>query len=370
MKLLQCILAASLVATGAVAQSCGWQNGNTTCSSTAPCCSEYGTCGVSSLHCGIFCQSAFSPQIKGVSPCYGSRPNIQKKCISGRYNFDPSTWVINGDAYNGDINTADWIVDPLGLDNGNLRFGANGGFLASVTKQPSGWSSPYPAGLGVRLSSTAWVLYGAWEARLQVLAPPGLVTAFISFSEERDEIDWEITGRDTTIAQPNFFYKGVINELFGPQGILIPPGYNMANRFTTLRVEWTPDSISWIVDGEVKKVVQKSETCDSAGNCKFPNTPSKIQFALWDGSAEGAGTRDWAGGYVPWGSDAVAAVGFNSTVQYISIRCNGDPEPTGPPARPAGYSAPSLIEPPIPVAVPGVAGYDETKASRKKSAYV
>ncbi|KAI9341938.1 concanavalin A-like lectin/glucanase domain-containing protein [Obelidium mucronatum] len=369
--LLQVLLAAALLATSARSQACGWNGGNATCSNAAPCCSEYGTCGTTPLHCGVFCQSAFSPMINGVSPCYASRPNIQKKCVSGRYNFDPNTWVINADAYNGDINTADWIIDPLGLDNGNLRFGANGGFLASITKQPmGGWAPPYPAGLGVRVSSTAWLLYGAWEARLTALAPIGLVTAFISFSEERDEIDWEIVGRDPEIAEPNFFHRGNIQKIFGEKGIQLHAGYDMSKQFATLRVEWTPDTIRWFIDGKLLKTVAKSETCDANGqNCKFPNTPSKIQFALWDGSAGSQGTREWTGGYVPWGNDAIAAVGFNSTVQYITVQCDGDPVPTGPPKRPAGYGAPSLIEPPIAVAVPGLSGYSAAQNSRTKSAY-
>ncbi|ORY30519.1 concanavalin A-like lectin/glucanase [Rhizoclosmatium globosum] len=359
---------------GAASQSCGWQNKGSSCPSNIPCCSEYGTCGWSPLHCGSFCQSAFSANSSaGTSPCYGQR--FGKKCVSGRYNFDASTWVINSDAFNGDINTADWTVDPLGLDNGNLRFGANGGFLASITKTPTGWAptdpsdpNSFPQGLGVRVSSTAWVLYGTWESRFTVLPSPGLVTAFISFSEERDEIDWEVT-KDNTIGQPNFFYRGnFVAQNWPLTGLMENIGYDATNQFVTFKVDWTPDAITWYINGNAVKTYYKADTCDSNGqNCKYPSTPSRIQFALWDAGAGAPGSRNWAGGYTPWGNNA--AVGFNSTVQYISVQCQGDPVPTGPPKRAAGYGAPSLIEPPIFVAVPGLKDYNELAMTRKKSVY-
>ncbi|KAJ3201541.1 hypothetical protein HDU83_008620 [Entophlyctis luteolus] len=330
------------------------------------------------MHCGIFCQSLYSPTVNGINPCFSSTDRFGKTCISGKYTFDSNTWVINSDAFNGDPYTADWVVDPLGLDNGNMRFGANGGFMASITKTPTGWvlqdstnPNSYPAGLGIRLTSTAWIQYGAWEARLLTAQVVGAVTAFIAFAEDRDEIDWENTRSTTDTFSPNYFSLGNNGLLSGNNYKALPIGYDPAQDYVTIRVEWTTDQITWFINGEQGAVITKAETCDSSGNnCAYPNSPSRIQFALWDGGAGAAGTRTWAGGYIPWGDDATATIGFNSTVQYISIQCNGDSAPTGPPTRKSGYGAPSLMEPPISVAVPGLSGYSATLNTRKTSAYV
>ncbi|KAJ3262163.1 hypothetical protein HDU77_000449 [Chytriomyces hyalinus] len=367
-----------LVSTALIASaqsSCGYQNANSTCGPSAPCCSEFGSCGTSPLHCGGFCQSQFSAKVGGNIPCYGSK--FGKKCTSGLYNFDSKTWVINADAYNGDSATADFVIDPLGLDNGNARFGANGGILASITAQPQNWvlqdsSNPdsWPAALGVRLSSTSWMLYGRFGARFKTPGVGGIITAFISFSEERDEIDWEMTGRDSKVVDPNYFYRGVSGGVFAQgDGVKIALPFETNTQFTDFDVDWTKDSISWIVNGETKQQLLRTDTCDSAGqNCKFPSTPSKIQFALWDGGAGAPGTRSWAGGYIPW-SKTSFSTGFNATIKSISIQCDGDAAPKGPPTRPAGYGAPSLMEPVINVAVEGLTGYDAKAMTRKKSIY-
>lgn len=42
----------------------------------------------------------------------------------------------------------------------------------------------------------------------------GVVTAFITMSDIKDEIDWEFPGSATTEAQTNFFWQGVIRTLY------------------------------------------------------------------------------------------------------------------------------------------------------------
>lgn len=41
----------------------------------------------------------------------------------------------------------------------------------------------------------------------------GVVTAFITMSNIKDEIDWEFPGAKTTQGQTNFFWEGIIREL-------------------------------------------------------------------------------------------------------------------------------------------------------------
>ena len=38
----------------------------------------------------------------------------------------------------------------------------------------------------------------------------GVVTAFITMSDIKDEIDWEFPGNQTTEGQSNYFWQGVV----------------------------------------------------------------------------------------------------------------------------------------------------------------
>ncbi|KAJ3117665.1 hypothetical protein HDU96_005950 [Phlyctochytrium bullatum] len=338
-----------------------------TCPESAPCC-----CGTTPLHCGDHCQSAYSFNSKKGDPkaaCYGDR--FDYKCRSGLYNFNASTWVINSDAYNGDQETADFIAENRGLYAGNIRFGRYGGVQLALSPTPNSpsdkWelvNGSYPSALGSRLSSTTYMLYGTIKARFRTAWPGGIVTAFITYSDVKDEIDWEITGKEIGAGQSNFFYRGVVDYT---KSKIHPTGTNTSESSHEYEVRWTKDSITWVIDGEVQRTVLRKDTCDETGECKFPSTPSNVEIAIWDGGGGGAGTRDWAGGYVPW--QMTDEKGFGAIYEYMMIQCEGDPVPTGPPARKSGYSAPTLKEPAIQVAAPTVPGYDASLMSRKGSVY-
>ncbi|KAI9360428.1 concanavalin A-like lectin/glucanase domain-containing protein [Zopfochytrium polystomum] len=343
---------------------CGPPNNNNICPASAPCCSEYWVCGTDAEHCAIACQSDYSAnsKLEETASCYSQRPSIGQKCVSGLYLFDKDTWVINSDAYNGNYHTADWIADSAGLNNGNIRFGQYGGVRLAITKNKQNASAQ---GLGSRLSSTSYMLYGSFRARVKTSGIKGVVTAFISYSDQRDEIDWEITGQDNNKVQTNFFYRGVVDYT---KSSGFDAGYDTSQSYTDLQVDWTKDSITWSVNGNAVRTANRADTCDANGNCSFPSTPSRIQLAIWDGSAGSAGTRDWAGGYVPW-DQTTQDEGFSIIFQSVMIRCDGDAEPTGPPARLSGYSAPSLLEPKIDPVVMGLSGYDQAEMSRNQSVY-
>ncbi|KAJ3410759.1 hypothetical protein HDV05_003261 [Chytridiales sp. JEL 0842] len=353
--------------------NCGPSANGVKCGANDPCCSEFGICGRTPVHCSVFCQAEFSFDNSNTerASCYNSRPSRAKTCKSGYYTFDSNTWVINSDAFNGDVETADFIADPEGLNNGNIIFGQNGGVQLKLTPMPTGWTrdpktNMLPAGLGARLSTTSYMLYGRVKARFTSGGAPGVVTAFITYSDEKDEIDFEITGENNNKIQSNFFYRGVV-DYTKSESVLVPQDTSRA--FYEMEFIWTADDITWLVDGRPFRQVTRASTCDpnNPSDCKFPSTPSRIQIALWDGSAGSEGTRNWAGGFVPW--DQMPAGGFSATFQDLMVQCDGDPEPTGPPARKAGYGAPSLKEPGIDVAAPTVPGYDNAKMTRVQSVY-
>lgn len=75
------------------------------------------------------------------------------------------------------------------------------------------------------------------------------------------------------------------------------------NNYHTYEIDWTPDSITWLVDGQVGRVKKRSDTWNSTSNqWAFPQTPARVQISLWPGGLKtnGQGTIDWAGGLIDW----------------------------------------------------------------------
>jgi len=245
----------------------------------------------------------------------------------------------NADAFNGDIKTADFVVENIN----NLVKSGTTATLKLTAPNPISKSTP---GTGIRISSTSYLMYGKFTARLKAGPVGGMVTSFISMSDEKDEIDWEWTGgRDINKAQTNFFIKGAIDYT---KSIAFDTGSSTAETSHEYAIEWTESEIKWYIDGKVVRTVFAK---DNIGN--YPNTPSRIQFAVWDGGAGAEGTRNWAGGYIDWN----AAKSYNAVFEYVVIQCAGDAAPTTVPQRPAGFKAPSLTDKAIAVAIPGLPGY-------------
>ncbi|KAJ3067285.1 hypothetical protein HK102_007457 [Quaeritorhiza haematococci] len=330
----------------------------TSCPSSAPCCSEFGVCGTSPQHCGGGCQIpySFGPTSGVEAPCYAQRPAPQgNRCISGKYDFRPeTTWMQNSAAYNGDPTTADFTVDFPD----NVLFGSNGGLQLILTEPPN-VSAPQAQrnpGQGARISTTSYLPYGTLRVRLMAGEPKGMVTSFITMADDKDEIDWEWTN-DLTKAQTNVFYKGVIDYTKGVS--YDTPRGNAARNLHDYEITWTADVINFKIDGVSVRNYTRAENPNT-----FPTSPSRVQFAVWDGGAASAGTRDWAGGYIDWtGAQSFPAPGggsvrgYGATFMEVTIICPGDPEPTGPPARPSGGKAPSVSDAPINVAVASVRGF-------------
>jgi hypothetical protein len=82
---------------------------------------------------------------------------------------------------------------------------------------------------GTRLSSTRYLHFGTVTTRRMYVMPlrfflkiillsvrtgrwDGVVTASITMSNIGDEIDWEFPGAQTTQAQTNYFWQGLIRE--------------------------------------------------------------------------------------------------------------------------------------------------------------
>ncbi|KAI3605291.1 cell wall glucanase [Moniliophthora roreri] len=306
-------LLSSLLFVGVQGTQC---NATNHCPSTAPCCSEFGFCG--DEH---FCLGGCNPlNSYSLDSC---KPN--PLCQDAKYTFaDNSRILSNASFFDGNVSEYDWVVDKGSIMNTN----SSGGELALLLTQTNG---------GTRISSTRYVHYGKITASLKTGRWGGVVTAFITMSDIKDEIDWEFPGAATTEAQTNHFWQGVIPEKTA--GTTQKGLTDTFSNYHDYTIDWKPDQLDFVIDGNVVHTLKKSDTVDERGVSQYPSTPSRVQLSIWPAGIEGypKGTVEWAGGMIDWNDPDYKAAGqFYALVKSIQIQCS-DPQPPSPNSNITSY---------------------------------
>jgi len=108
---------------------------------------------------------------------------------------------------------------------------------------------------------------------------------------------------------------------------------NTFDNFHTYEINWTPDEITWSVDGQVGRTKKRSETWNATSNqWAFPQTPARVQISIWPGGAptNAPGTIQWAGGPIKWDHEDVKNFGYYfATFGEIEINCYNANSPPG-----------------------------------------
>ncbi|KAL2158139.1 hypothetical protein VTH06DRAFT_4707 [Thermothelomyces fergusii] len=274
------------------------------CPKEAPCCSQYGQCGV-----GAFCLGGCDPRMSYSLDSCVPAPVCQDKV----YKMDSLDRYKDISEYLGDPSETDWVGqgEPL-LYNGSV-----------LLTMP-------PKSVGTVLATTTYVWYGKVKARLKTSRGAGVVTAFILFSDVKDEIDYEFVGVDLQTAQTNYYFQGIPD--YSNSGNITVSG-NTYDEFHEYEIDWTPDEIRWLVDGKVGRVKKRSETWNATANqWDYPQTPSRVQISLWPGGLESnaKGTIDWAGGVIDWNSPEIQTYGYYfATFSEVSVECYKTDTPPG-----------------------------------------
>ncbi|OSC98072.1 glycoside hydrolase family 16 protein [Trametes coccinea BRFM310] len=289
-------LLASLSAVSA--QQC---NVTSTCPSSAPCCSEFGFCGTGSFCLGG-CNPLGSNSLTSCSP--------EPVCQNANHTFaDFSRILSNATYFDGNATKYDWVVNQGSIINTN----SSGGELAMILTQDNG---------GTRLSSTRYVHYGTITARIKTGRWGGVVTAFITMSDIKDEIDWEFPGNQTTQGQSNYFWQG-----FVPQKTDGMVHGNLSDTFSNYHdytIDWQQDTLTWLIDGQAVRTLKRSDVTGSDGVSRYPSTPSRIELSLWPAgiNSSAPGTVEWAGGMINWDDPDYKAAGhFYALVSSVTVQC-------------------------------------------------
>ncbi|KAF9269699.1 glycoside hydrolase family 16 protein [Marasmius fiardii PR-910] len=272
------------------------------CPKSAPCCSEFGFCGTEE-----FCLGGCNPLASNtLTSC---KPN--PVCKSSTYNFSNMTRILtNATYFDGDIDKYDWTVDK-----GSIQ--SSGGDMAMLLTETNG---------GTRLSSTRYIHYGKITATMKTSKWAGVVTAFITMSNIKDEIDWEFPGTAVTEAQTNFFWQGhVPNKTAGDTSKGLSDTFSNYHDYS---IDWQPEELNFLIDGKVVRTVKKSDTVDSRGVSTYPSSPSRVQLSIWPAGIPSMpqGTREWAGGDINWNDPDYKAAGqFYALVKSVTVECGDKP---------------------------------------------
>ncbi|EEP76918.1 conserved hypothetical protein [Uncinocarpus reesii 1704] len=270
------------------------------CPSSAPCCSQYGDCG-SGAYCLGGCDAKSSFAIDSCVPA--------PVCKSKTYRWDNLDGVVPNTKYLGDIEQGDWVSsgEPL-TSNGNL--------LLTMA----------PDTVGTLMANNHYMWYGKTTAKLKTSRGKGVVTAFILLSDVKDEIDFEFIGADLDTAQTNYYFQGITDYTNG-KNASAPSSYDT---FHTYEIDWTPESITWSINGKPVRVTKRSDTFNETSNqYAYPQSPSRVQLSLWPAGlpSNGEGTINWAGGLVDWGHEDIKNHGYYYAMfDEVSIECYDPPK--------------------------------------------
>ncbi|EME46177.1 carbohydrate-binding module family 18 protein/Glycoside hydrolase family 16 protein [Dothistroma septosporum NZE10] len=294
------ILAAAAVVATTFAQSAPTCDPDNLCPQSAPCCSQYGQCGV-----GAYCLGGCDPKSSfSLQSCMAA-----PVCKSGDFKMDSLDDVAANTVYLGDTSTGvNWVSSGKPVTyNGNSLL---------LTMAPST--------VGTLLTSTHYVWYGKISATMTSSQGQGVVTAFILMSDVKDEIDFEFVGDDVQSAQSNYYFQGITDY-----HNMVPLNTTDTRQNThTYTVDWTPDTLIWSIDGQEMRTLKKSDTWNSTDQSyHYPQTPSRVQLSLWPAglASNGEGTVSWAGGLVNWNSQYMQNGYYYAMVNDVSVECYDPP---------------------------------------------
>ncbi|KAN0131699.1 putative glycosidase crf2 [Lactarius tabidus] len=309
LSLIVASLTAAVIAQGG--QTC---NSTSLCPESAPCCSPFGFCGD-----GAFCLEGCNPLAShSLNSC---RPN--PICRSANYIFTDQTRIHpNASLFDGNTTAYDWVLNRGNISNTN----SSGGEIALMLTQSNG---------GTRISSTRYVHYGKITALMKTGRWNGVVAAFITMSNIKDEIDWEFPGANTTTGQTNFYWQGNIPAK--TEGVIESGISDTYSNYHSFSIDWQPNNLAFLLDNKVVRIVNKIDTIDADGIAHYPTTPSSIQISLWPAgiSTSSPGTIEWAGGVINWQDPDYQSTGhFYALLKSVDVQCA---DPTSPDPKDTSY---------------------------------
>lgn len=139
--------------------------------------------------------------------------------------------------------------------------------------------------------SSKYIMYGRAEADVIAAKGTSVILSLYLQSDDLDEIDiGEFFGGNGHVFQTNYFVKGNVSNYERDE--YHKSGLSCTEHYHRFGVEWTPNAITWTVNGNVLRLVEAGSPHG------FPSLPMRLIFSLWVGGDEEneEGTIEWSGG--------------------------------------------------------------------------
>lgn len=103
---------------------------------------------------------------------------------------------------------------------------------------------------------------------------------------------------------------------------------NTMDNYHTYEIDWQPDTLTWSVDGNVMRTLNRADTWNETSNrYSYPQSPARVQLSLWPAGlpSNPKGTIDWAGGVISWNSPYMTNGYYYAQFDSVSIDCYNPP---------------------------------------------
>ncbi|KAK6511327.1 hypothetical protein TWF481_000248 [Arthrobotrys musiformis] len=167
---------------------------------------------------------------------------------------------------------------------------------ARITYQDDGMHmSVRQKGDSPTLQSQFYIFWGRAEIVMKAGPGAGIVSSLVFQSDVLDEIDVEFIGNQPGNVQTNIFSKGNQDVHIYGANTGVADTVGVFHKYT---VDWTPEQITWSIDGNVVRVLTRAELGDGV----YPQTPMQIKFGPWAAGdpSNAPGTIEWAGGPIDY----------------------------------------------------------------------
>ncbi|KAI1266013.1 concanavalin A-like lectin/glucanase [Xylariaceae sp. FL1019] len=101
-----------------------------------------------------------------------------------------------------------------------------------------------------------YLFFGRLDLVMHAAPGTGIATVVALVSDDNDEIDWEFVGADLNHVQSNYIGKG---DPFTPDRTKYHDASNITTAWHQYSIDWTPQSISWLVDGVTMRTLTYTE---------------------------------------------------------------------------------------------------------------
>ncbi|KAJ2803475.1 putative glycosidase CRH2, partial [Coemansia furcata] len=290
------VIATLALSSSVLGGKCGTQN----CGKDTPCCVK-GFCNRNAMYCAPF--SCEPENSLSADSCWSTA-----HCTDHTADFAlaASSFAQIAD-YKGDTEQVKYVSK---FEPSNAKL-ANSQLELTLVKLPDS------TGFGAVVTGTRAIQYGTVTAVLRSASTSGgVVSSMIVRNDIKgDEIDYEFVGSERGSVQSNYYWK---NELDYTKMVRSPALPDTTQSYHKYQIVWTPDSITWIVNDQAFRTVNRADTWDAAANTfKYPDSESYISFSVWDGGSGAKGTSDWAGGAINW----AAAEPFVMGIKSVTVSC-------------------------------------------------